>query len=74
VLAVILLPLFALRRVRGKPHRLLLWILAVLTVFGAATGCGVGGYFSQPQQTYTITVIGTSGTLVHSDTVTLTVQ
>jgi len=39
------------------------------------TGCGVGeGIFAQPQQSYTVTVTGTSGTLSHSATVTLTVQ
>ncbi|QMV17434.1 hypothetical protein GOB94_00935 [Granulicella sp. 5B5] len=33
-----------------------------------------GGYFSQAEQTYTVTITGTSGILVHSTTVTLTVE
>ena len=68
----LLLPFATLRRGRGKPRRLLLWLIA-LAVLGTSVGCG-GGYFSQPQQTYTITVTATSGGLVHSTTVTLTVQ
>jgi YVTN family beta-propeller protein len=74
VFALLLLPLTCLKWYRDKPHRLLLWLLIGLTSFTAATGCGEGGYFSLPQQTYTITVTGTSGSLVRSTTVTLTVQ
>jgi hypothetical protein len=74
VFALLLLPLACLKRYRDKPYRLFLWLLIGLTSFTAATGCGEGGYFSQPQQTFTITVTGTSGSLVRSTTVTLTVQ
>jgi hypothetical protein len=74
VLAVLLLPFALVRRARGRPPRLLLWMLAALAGFTAMTGCGTGGYFNQPQQTYTITVTGTSGSLIRSTTVTLTVQ
>ena len=74
VLAFLLLPLTLLRRYRYKPQRLLLWLLIGLTSFSAMTGCGEGGYFSLPQQTYVITVTGTSGSLVRSTTVTLTVE
>jgi sugar lactone lactonase YvrE len=72
--AVLLLPFACLKRYRGSPHRLLLWMLVSLASFGAITGCGAGGYFSQTQQTYTITVTGTSGSLIHNTTVTLTVE
>jgi hypothetical protein len=73
-LAVLLLPLAFLRRTRARPPRLLLWLLLGLTSFGAISGCGSGGYFNQPQQTYTITITATSGNLSNSGTVTLTVQ
>jgi predicted cupin superfamily sugar epimerase len=49
-------------------------MLVALASFGAASGCGEGGYFSQTEQTYTITVTGTSGSLVRSTIVTLTVE
>jgi len=74
VFALLLLPLACLKRYREKPHRLLLWLLIGLASFSGTTGCGVGGYFSLPQQTYIITVTGTSGSLVRSTTVTLTVE
>ncbi|HEY6413203.1 MAG TPA: Ig-like domain repeat protein [Edaphobacter sp.] len=74
VLAVLLVPFALGRRTRGRPPRLLLWMLAALAGFTAMTGCGTGGYFNQPQQTYTVTVTGTSGSLIRSTTVTLTVQ
>ena len=46
-LALLLLPLACLKRYRGSPPRLLLWILFALTSLGALSGCGTGGYFSQ---------------------------
>jgi hypothetical protein len=73
-LALLLLPFAWLRRSRGSPYRLLLWMLVALGSLGAMSGCGAGGYFSQSEQTYTITITGTSGTLVHSTTVALTVE
>ncbi len=74
VLAVVLLPFAALKRARSKPHRLLIWFVVSFAFIGSAIGCGAGGYFNQPQQTYVITVNGTSGNLVRSTTATLTVQ
>jgi YVTN family beta-propeller protein len=74
ILAVLLAPLALLRRTRSRPPRLLLWLLLTLTSIGVVTGCGAGGYFSESQQTYTITVTGTSGSVVHSTTATLTVE
>ncbi len=70
--ALLILPLAALRRKR----RLTLLLLAVFMTIAAIgiAGCGAGGYFSQPEQTYTLTITGTSGTVAHSTTVTLTVQ
>jgi sugar lactone lactonase YvrE len=73
-LALLLLPFACMKRYRGRPHRLLSWMLVAVTFFGAMTGCGTGGYFSQTPQSYTITVTGTSGNLVHNTTVTLTVE
>ena len=51
-------------------------LLCVLLSMGAGmiSGCGGGYYAEPPAQTYTITVIGTSGSTQHSTTVTLTVQ
>ena len=51
-------------------------LLCVLLSMGAMmiSGCGSGYYAEPPAQTYTITVIGTSGSTQHSTTVTLTVQ
>jgi sugar lactone lactonase YvrE len=72
--ALLLLPFACLKRYRRRPERLLLWILMALVSFGAVSGCGGGGYFSQTEQTYTITVTGTSGSAVRSTTVTLTVE
>jgi hypothetical protein len=73
-LGLLLLPVACLKRYRRTPKRLLLWILVGLASAGAVSGCGEGGYFSQTEQTYTITVTATSGTLVSSTTVILTVE
>ena len=59
---------------RSQPAAAAVWMLVALVSFGAVSGCEEGGYFSQTEQTYTITVTGTSGNLVRSTTVTLTVE
>jgi hypothetical protein len=76
---LLLLPLLGIRRVRRKIRSLpkgIVYGLAALMMLGglgAITGCA-GGYFGPAGAQYTITVTGTSGTLVHSTTVTLTVR
>jgi hypothetical protein len=78
-LALLLLP-FA-RRLRKSAKRFAR-LFTVLLILGAGIaaitglgGCGSTiGYFGQAPTTYTVTVTGTSGTLSHSTTVTLTVQ
>jgi len=69
------IPLLWWRR-RSRQRLLSTGLLVLLFSVGAAmlSGCG-GGYYAQPpSQTYTITVVGTSGSTQHSTTVTLTVQ
>jgi hypothetical protein len=65
----------SLRRLRKTSGRWMLLGLAVLAILPmlALSGCG-GGYFGPAPQTYTVNVIGTSGTLQESTTITLTVQ
>jgi len=77
-LGLLLLPLSGSRRIHGAFRRtpvlsIALLLLALGTVAGI-TGCGAGGLFGQPQQSYTITVTGTSQNISHSTTVVLIVQ
>jgi hypothetical protein len=72
--ALVLMPFACLKRYRERPFRLLSWMLVAVAFVGAITGCGAGGYFSQTEQTFTITVTGTSGSAAHSTTVNLTVE
>jgi hypothetical protein len=69
------------RKVRGmRPLTLCVALLLSCAAIGGLTGCGTSsGFFGQPQQSYTINVLGTAtgaggATLQHSWPVTLTVQ
>jgi predicted thioesterase len=76
---LLLLPLLGLGKVRRKLRSLpkgISYCLAALVLLGglgAVTGCG-GGYYGPQPKTCTITITGTSGTLTHSTTVTVTVR
>jgi sugar lactone lactonase YvrE len=69
------IPLLWWRR-RDRVRLLTTGLLSALLCVGSAllSGCGGGYYAQSPAQTYTITVTGTSGSIQHSTTVTLTVQ
>ncbi len=73
------LPLLGLaagrRRLRRSSQRWMLLGLAALAILPtlALSGCG-GGYFGPVPQTYTVTVVGTSGSLQETTTVSLIVQ
>ena len=77
VLALLLLPLGINRNLRKRLNgRMLLLFLLLAGTTAAMSGCGGSSNSPSMQtaQTYTLTVTATSGTLVHSPTVTLTVQ
>ena len=78
-LALLLLPFGVSRKGREALKRTrpltALGVLLFLGGMAGLTGCGTSnGFFGQPQQSYTITVTATSGTLVHLTTVVLNVQ
>ncbi len=75
-LAMLLLPLFGLRRRRKAGPLMMPLLLIVAACTMTLTGCGtnLNGYFGQPQKSYTITVTATSGTLVHTSTINLNVE
>ncbi|WP_213806719.1 choice-of-anchor D domain-containing protein [Granulicella sp. dw_53] len=79
IILALLIPLTVSRRVRRAFSKVrLLTLLAYVFSAGALiglSGCGSNnGFFGQPQQTFTITITGTSGSLQHSTSVVLNVQ
>jgi hypothetical protein len=79
-LALLLLPLAGVRRLRRSSQRLQKLLLAAVFLFAGAalaglSGCGVDGNVPQQQpQNYTITVTAASGAVQHTSTVNLNVQ
>lgn len=83
-LSLLSLPVLFSRRTRKKLSAIARSnrILCLLLLAGAAvlSGCGSGGFFTQPQKSYTLTVtatsaaVGSSPAVSQSTTVTLTVQ
>jgi hypothetical protein len=76
VLALLLLPFGMKRKLREKLRgRTLLLVLLLAGMTAAVTGCGSNnGFMLESPGTYTLTVTATSGTIQHSQTVTLIVQ
>jgi len=76
-LAFLLLPLFGARSLRRQGRRLggficlLLLALAGTAATATLTGCGAQYNDVNPQQSYTLTVTATSGSMQHASTVTL---
>jgi sugar lactone lactonase YvrE len=76
-LALLLLPFAAKLRKAGRRFSRMISILLLLAASAAAvaglSGCGKG-MFGQPQQSYTVVVTATMGTLERTTNVTLTVE
>jgi hypothetical protein len=78
--AVLLLPLFGLRRMRKTWMRyltVLILLAGSLAATGALSGCATkpSGYFGQgTTYDYNVTITGTAGGLTHSTVVTVTVN
>lgn len=78
-LALLLLPFAGRMRRSGRKLGRMLTLLFVFAAGIAAvlgtTGCGsLTGFFAQTPKTYTVTVTGTSGSLSHAGSATLTVE
>jgi hypothetical protein len=78
-LAILLLPFVQRMRRTGKRMGRTLSVLLVVAAGVAATdginGCGSNnGFFAQQQETYSLTITGTAGSLSHTVAVSLTVE
>jgi hypothetical protein len=76
IFALLLLPVGLFAR-RKRIVRLLVLFVAFGAISTGLTGClsnDTMGYYAQPPETYTLTVSGTSGTLVHSVHISFTVE
>ena len=76
---ILLMPFAAGMRRAGRRLRrglsVLLMVATGIAAMTALSGCtSANGFFGQQQSTYTITVTATSGALVHSTNITLTVE
>jgi hypothetical protein len=72
-IVLIVLPFISVRRPRRMSRQILVILRLFVSSLALLNGCG-GGFFNQPQETYTVTVTGTSGSLTHTTSVTLTIE
>jgi hypothetical protein len=78
-LALLVLPFAGWMRKSGKRFirmlPVLLFLIMSMAAISGLIGCGSTiGFFGQAQHSYTVTVTGTSGSLSHTSTITLTVE
>jgi len=78
-LALLMLPLAFSRRARKASRQLsrcgkALLMLLALAALSTVAGCGGGGFFSHPAESYSVTVSATNGVNIHTTNVTLIVK
>ncbi|MDR3736498.1 MAG: Ig-like domain repeat protein [Acidobacteriaceae bacterium] len=77
---LLLLPFAGIKRTRdvlkrtARTPRLFALVLLLAGMVGSLAGCGGGGFFGTSPQTYNIVVTATSGSISHTQSVTLIVQ